>query len=275
MADSGAIVSTTLLEVFIFSGDKETREYDGRRHIGAADLLREMARRKAVNRAWNDEAAIGHCVRSFRNDVAVWWEEAVPSDNSPKMLNVITTNWKEFEIVFRRAWKIKATMTSVAWMENNRQKLNESFAAFVTRVQNAVQRRAGKHSQTRQTTSKKKDKPKWNNHTEKYLAAQAVYDYRAVAMPWTRAEKEAIKARNREFGQEQQEAARYECRRTMTNVLMFEIVRQGLTNPLMRTEAAKVAGECISMDSFKEKLTQIEEVNQAKLKQASLHSSCE
>jgi hypothetical protein len=29
-------------------------------------------------------------------------------------------------------------MTSVAWMENNRQKLNESMAAFVTSVQNAV-----------------------------------------------------------------------------------------------------------------------------------------
>jgi hypothetical protein len=66
MAEPGAIVSTTLLEVLIFSGDKETREYDGRKHIGAADLLREMARRKAANPAWNNEATIGHCVRSFR-----------------------------------------------------------------------------------------------------------------------------------------------------------------------------------------------------------------
>jgi hypothetical protein len=70
--NQAAIVSTTLLEVLIFLGDKETREYDGRKHIGAADLLREMARRKAANPAWNDEAAIGHCVRSFRNHVAVW-----------------------------------------------------------------------------------------------------------------------------------------------------------------------------------------------------------
>jgi hypothetical protein len=97
-----------------------------------------MAKRKAANPAWNDEAAIGHCVRSFRNNVAVWTEEAVPSDNSPKMRKEITTNWKEFEIIFRRAWKIKATMTSVAWMENNRQKSKQSIAAFVTRVQNAV-----------------------------------------------------------------------------------------------------------------------------------------
>jgi hypothetical protein len=113
-----------------------------------------------------------------------------------------------------------------------------------------------------------------NNPTDKYLAAQAVYDARAVAMPWTPAETEAIEACNREFGQEQQEAARYECRRKMTNVITFEIVRQGFTNPLMRTEAAKVAGECISTDSFKELITQIEEVNQAKPKPASLHSSC-
>jgi hypothetical protein len=47
--ESGGIVSTTLLEVLIFSGEKETREHDGRKHIGAADLLREMARRKAAN----------------------------------------------------------------------------------------------------------------------------------------------------------------------------------------------------------------------------------
>jgi hypothetical protein len=105
-----------------------------------------MARRKAANPAWNDEAAVGHCARSFRNNVAVWWEEAIPSDNSPKMLKVITTNWKEFEIVFRRAWKIKATMTSVSWMENNRQKPNESITAFVTRVQNAVATTSRVHS---------------------------------------------------------------------------------------------------------------------------------
>jgi hypothetical protein len=122
---------------------------------------------------------------------------------------------------------------------------------------------------------KDKDEPKWNDHTEKYLAAQAVYDARAVATPWTPAEKEAIEARNREYRQEPQEAARYECRRTMKNVITFEIVQQGLTNPLMRTEAAKVAGECISTVIFKEKLMQIEEVNQAKQKQTPLHSSCE
>jgi hypothetical protein len=76
--------------------------------------------------------------------------------------------------------------------------------------------------------------------------------------------------RNLEYGHEQQEAARYECRRTMTNVITFEIVHQGLTNPLMCTEAAKVAGKCISTDIFKEMLTQIEEVNQAKPKPTTL-----
>jgi hypothetical protein len=58
-----------------------------------------------------------------------------------------------------------------------------------------------------------------------------------------------------EYGHEQQEAGRYKCRQTMTNVITFEIVCQGLTNPLMRTEAAKVAGECTLTDIFKEKLT--------------------
>jgi hypothetical protein len=78
-----------------------------------------------------------------------------------------------------------------------------------------------------------------------------------------------------EDGHEQQEAARYECRHTKTNVITFEIVRQGLTNPLMRTEAAKVAGKCILTDIFKEKLTQIKEVNQAKPKLTPLHSRSE
>jgi hypothetical protein len=81
--------------------------------------------------------------------------------------------------------------------------------------------------------------------------------------------------RNLEYGHKQQEAARYECRRTMTNVITFEIVRQGLTNPLMRTEAAKVAGKCTSTDIFKEKLTWIKEVNQAKTKPMSMHSRSE
>jgi hypothetical protein len=61
----------------------------------------------------------------------------------------------------------------------------------------------------------------------------------------------------------------------MTNVITFEIVRQGLTNPLMHTEAAKVSGECTSTDIFKEKLTQIEEVNLAKPKPTPLNSRSE
>jgi hypothetical protein len=61
----------------------------------------------------------------------------------------------------------------------------------------------------------------------------------------------------------------------MRNVITYEIVRQGLTNPLIRTEAAKVAGNCILTDIFKEKLTQIEEVNQVKPKPMSLHSRSE
>jgi hypothetical protein len=106
MVTAGTIESATIHEVLIFSGEKESKEYEGRKHIGAEDLLREIARRRAANPAWNNEAAIGH--RSFRNDVAGWWEEAVPSDNSPKTLRALTKNWEEFEVVFRRACIIKS-----------------------------------------------------------------------------------------------------------------------------------------------------------------------
>jgi hypothetical protein len=118
MAAAGAIVSTTLLE-----GDKETKEYEGRKHIGAADLLREMDRRRTANPAWNKEAAIGHRIRSFSNDVAVWWEEAIPSDNSPKRLKVLTKNWEEFKFVFRQAWIIKAV--SLRFIRQNDPKESE------------------------------------------------------------------------------------------------------------------------------------------------------
>jgi hypothetical protein len=54
----------------------------------------------------------------------------------------------------------------------------------------------------------------------------------------------------------------YECRRIMTNVVTFEIVRKGLTDPLMRNVATQIAGECTSTYIFKDKLIQIAEVNQ-------------
>jgi hypothetical protein len=97
-----------------------------------------MARRRAANPAWNNAAAIGHYVRSFRNNIAVWWEEVIASDNSQKKLKELTTSWEQFEIVFGRAWIIKATMPSELWWDNNHQRPNKSFAGFVTRVQNAV-----------------------------------------------------------------------------------------------------------------------------------------
>jgi uncharacterized protein YeaO (DUF488 family) len=65
-----------------------------------------MTRRRASNPDWDDAATIAHCARSFRNDVAVWWEEVVPSDNSPKQLKNIKTSWEQFESVFRQAWII-------------------------------------------------------------------------------------------------------------------------------------------------------------------------
>jgi hypothetical protein len=92
MAEPSAIVSTTLLDVLIFSGDKDTREYDGRKHIGAAYLLREMARRTAANPAWNDKAAIRHCVRSFRN----LNEPTISADRSWAYLNFGTSHTHRF-----------------------------------------------------------------------------------------------------------------------------------------------------------------------------------
>jgi hypothetical protein len=77
-----------------------------------------------------------------------------------KELNKIRTNWKEFELVFRRAWKIKATMPSVSWMENNCQKLNESIAAFVTRVQNAVATTSREALTNKANNIKDKEEPK-------------------------------------------------------------------------------------------------------------------
>jgi hypothetical protein len=77
----------------------------------------------------------------------------------------LLTNWKEFEIAFRRACKIKAMMTSVSWMENNHQKPNESIAAFVTRVQNAVATTSREALTNKANDINEKDKPKWTDHT--------------------------------------------------------------------------------------------------------------
>jgi hypothetical protein len=57
-------------------------------------------------------------------------------------------------------------------MENNCQKPNESIAAFVTRVQNAVATTSREAITNKANDVKEEDKPKWTNHTEKYLAAQ-------------------------------------------------------------------------------------------------------
>jgi hypothetical protein len=84
-----------------------------------------------------------------------------------------------------------------------------------------------------------------------------------VARPWTDVEKRTIAARNHEYGREQQKTAMYECRRIMTTLVTFEIVSKGLNTPLMRKVATQIAEECTSTDSFKAKLTQIEEFNQA------------
>jgi hypothetical protein len=146
------------------------------------------------------------------------------------------------------------------------QRPNESMSAYVPQVQNAVATTNREAILNAANHVKEEDEPLWTDRTEKYIAAQAVFDARAAARPWTNAEKESIAARNLEYGREQQQAAMYKCRRIMTNVVTFEKVRKGLSNPLMRTVAAKITGECTLTNIVKEKLTQIEKVNQAKPK---------
>jgi hypothetical protein len=104
--------------------------------------------------------------------------------------------------------------------------------------------------------------PRWNNRTVKCITAQAVFDERAEERPWTDRELVKIAAHNDEYGREQQQAARYECRRIMTTVVTCEIVKNRLSNPLMCKVATKIAEECTSTDGFKAKLTQIEDFNQ-------------
>jgi hypothetical protein len=130
--------ATQRLELLTFSGNRETKEdRSGTKHIGATDLLKEMTRRRTANPDGDYAATIAHCARSFRNDVAVWWQEVVPSDNSPKQLKKINTSWERFERIFRRAWIIEKTLPPQSWLDNNPQKQDESLVDYITRVQEA------------------------------------------------------------------------------------------------------------------------------------------
>jgi hypothetical protein len=80
-----------------------------------------MTRRRAANPDRDDAATIAHCARSIRNEVAVWWQEVVPSDNSPKQLKKINRSWERFESVFRRAWIIETTLPPQSWLDENPQ----------------------------------------------------------------------------------------------------------------------------------------------------------
>jgi hypothetical protein len=71
-----------------------------------------------------------------------------------------------------------------------------------------------------------------------------------------------VASRNNKYGREQQQAARYKCRCIMTTVVTCKIVKNGLSDPLMRKVATKIAEECTSTGGFKAKLTQIEDFNQ-------------
>jgi hypothetical protein len=293
------------MELLTFSGNRETKEdRSGTKHIGATDLLKEMTRRRTANPDWDEAETIAHCARSFRNGVAVWWQEVVPCDNSPRQLKKIKTSWERFELIFRQAWIIETTLHPQAWLDNNPQTQEESLSDYITRVQEleasqaaaiaehaikgarehkkkAVEPPGNDYAKGGITTFDQKgvapqkpqetiaayvtrvqmaiattnreaitctgnfvkdsNTPRWNNRTAKYLAAQTVFDKRAVERPWTDREQAKINSCNNKYGQEQQEAARYECRRIMTSVVTCKIVKNGLRDPVMPKVATKIA----------------------------------
>jgi hypothetical protein len=112
------------------------------------------------------------------------------------------------------------------------QKPQETIAAYVTRVQISVATTSGEAIAYTGNFVKDSNTPRWNNRTAKYLAAQTVFNKRAVERPWTDRELAKINSRNNEYGREQQQAARYECRHIMTAVVTCEIVKNGLSNPV-------------------------------------------
>jgi hypothetical protein len=172
---------TQILELLTFSENRKTKEdKSGTKHIGATDLLKEMTRRRAANSDWDDAATIAHCARSFKNNVAVWWQEVVPSDNGPKQFKKINTSRDRFESVFRRAWIIETTLPPQSWLDKNPQNQDESLVDFITRVQEAslpaamaeiAIKGAPKHRG-------KEDEPPGNDHTDRGIAT---FDQKGVA----------------------------------------------------------------------------------------------
>jgi hypothetical protein len=139
-----------------------------------------MTRRRAANPDWDDGATIAHCTRSFRNDVAVWWQEVVPSDNSPKQLKKINTSWERFERVFRQACIIETTLPPQLWLDENPQNQDKSLVDYITRVQEAslpaamakiAIKGAPKHRG-------KEEEPPGNDHTSRGIAT---FDQKGVA----------------------------------------------------------------------------------------------
>jgi hypothetical protein len=93
------------------------------------------------------------------------------------------------------------------------QRTHESIAAFVRRVQIAVATTSREAISHTENYVKEEDNPLWNDRTEKYIAAWAIFNTRDVARPWTDTEKETIAARNQEYRREQQQETMYKCRR--------------------------------------------------------------
>jgi hypothetical protein len=173
--------ATQTLKLLTFSVNRETKEdRSGTKHIGATDLLKEMTRRRAANPDWEDAATIAHCARSFRNDIAVWWQEVVPADNTPRQFKKINTSWERFENVFRQAWIKETTLPPQSWLDENPQSHDESLVDYITRVQEASLHAAMAKIRIKGTPKHwgKEDEPPGNNHTNRGIAT---FDQKGVA----------------------------------------------------------------------------------------------
>jgi hypothetical protein len=161
------------MELLTFSGNRKTKkDRNSTKHIGATDLLNEMTRRRTANLNWDDAETIAHCTRTFQNEVAAWWQEVVPCDNSPRQLIKIKTSWERFEVIFRRAWIIETTLPPQAWLDDNPQTQEERLSDYITRVQKASQpaAMAERAIKSEPQHKKKEVEPPRNDHVKGGIA---------------------------------------------------------------------------------------------------------
>jgi hypothetical protein len=139
-----------------------------------------MTRRRAANPDWDDAATIAHCARSFRNNFAVWWQEVVPADNSPRQFKKINTSWERFKNLFRRAWIIETTLPPQSWLDENPQNHDKSLIDNITREQEVSLPATMAEIAIKGTPKHrgKEDEPPGNYHTNRGIAT---FDQKRVA----------------------------------------------------------------------------------------------